>query len=83
MAVLDKHLRAATTFNVSGGLPSHALTVCVSRAQPSQSRRAICVRLSKTPCGQCGIGEAQGIVPLRSLHRKANSLNVSCCVFCR
>lgn len=82
MVVLDNHLRAATTFNVSGGLPTHALAVCVSRAQQSQSRRATCVRLSKTPCGQRGIGEAQGVVPVRSLHRKANSLDVSYCVFC-
>ena len=82
MVVLDNHLRAATTFNVSGGLPTHALAVCVSRAQQSQSRRATCVRLSKTPCGQRGIGEARGAVPVRSLHRKANSLDVSYCVFC-
>lgn len=77
MVVLDNlHLRAATTFNVSSGFGlSKRLFVA---AQQSQSRRATCVRLSKAPCGQhIGIGRAPGVVSVRSLHRKANSLDVS------
>jgi hypothetical protein len=77
MVVLNNHFGTAAPFNVCGSLPTHALDVFANRVQPSQSHHANGARPLKNLGGQLGIGEPRGAAPTRSLHRKANSLDVS------